>query len=98
MEKYRVIVVKSTVPVGTCEKVRDVIKTELNERGLDIPFHIASNPEFLKEGMAVDDCMRPERVVIGVEDRRVEEILSELYAPFVRTGVPSSSWTYDPAR
>lgn len=88
IEKYRVVVVKSTVPVGTCEKVRDIIKTELNERGLDIPFDIASNPEFLKEGMAVDDCMRPERVVIGVEDGRVEEILSELYAPFVRTGAP----------
>jgi UDPglucose 6-dehydrogenase len=88
IEKYRVVIVKSTVPVGTCEKVRDVIKAELRERGLDIPFDIASNPEFLKEGMAVDDCMRPERVVIGVEDSRVEEILSELYAPFVRTGAP----------
>lgn len=88
IEKYRVVVVKSTVPVGTCERVRDVIRAELSERGLDIPFDIASNPEFLKEGMAVEDCMRPERVVIGVEDRRVEEILSELYAPFVRTGAP----------
>lgn len=88
LEKYRVVVVKSTVPVGTCERVRDMIRAELNERGLDIPFDIASNPEFLKEGMAVDDCMRPERVVVGVEDSRVEEILSELYAPFVRTGAP----------
>jgi UDPglucose 6-dehydrogenase len=88
IEKYRVVIVKSTVPVGTCERVRDTIKAELNERGLDVPFDIASNPEFLKEGMAVDDCMRPERVVIGVEDSRVEEILSELYAPFVRTGAP----------
>lgn len=88
IEKYRVVVVKSTVPVGTCERVRDTIKAELDKRGLEVPFDIASNPEFLKEGMAVDDCMRPERVVIGVEDRRVEEILSELYAPFIRTGAP----------
>lgn len=88
IEKYRVVVVKSTVPVGTCERVRDIIKNEVNRRGIEVPFDIASNPEFLKEGMAVDDCMRPERVVIGVEDRRVEEILSELYAPFVRTGAP----------
>jgi UDPglucose 6-dehydrogenase len=65
-----------------------MIRAELEERGLNVPFDIASNPEFLKEGMAVDDCMRPERVIIGVEDGRVEEILSELYAPFVRTGAP----------
>lgn len=88
IEKYRIIVVKSTVPVGTCEKVQGVIKAGIEKRGLDIPFDIASNPEFLKEGMAVDDCMKPERVVIGVETSRVEEILGELYAPFVRTGAP----------
>ncbi len=88
IEKYRVIVVKSTVPVGTCEKVQAVIRRELEKRELDVPFDIASNPEFLKEGTAVDDCMRPERVVIGADNSRVEEILSELYAPFVRTGAP----------
>ncbi len=88
IEKYRIIVVKSTVPVGTCEKVKNIIAEELRKRGADVPFDIASNPEFLKEGMAVEDCMRPERVVAGVENSRVEEILRELYAPFTRTGAP----------
>jgi UDPglucose 6-dehydrogenase len=88
IEKYRIIVVKSTVPVGTCEKVKEAIQAELEKRGVDVPFDIASNPEFLKEGVAVDDCMKPERVIVGVENSRVEEILSELYAPFVRTGAP----------
>ena len=88
IEKYRIIVVKSTVPVGTCQKVQAVIRAGIEKRGLEIPFDIASNPEFLKEGMAVDDCMKPERVVIGVETSRVEELLRELYSPFVRTGAP----------
>ncbi len=88
IEKYRIVVIKSTVPVGTCEKVRDTIRAELEKRGGDVPFDIASNPEFLKEGVAVDDCMKPERVIVGVDNSRVEEILSELYAPFVRTGAP----------
>ena len=88
IEKYRIIVVKSTVPVGTCEKVKNTITEELKQRGVDVPFDIASNPEFLKEGVAVDDCMKPERVVVGVEHSRVEEILRELYAPFTRTGAP----------
>ena len=88
IEKYRIVVIKSTVPVGTCEKVRDVIQQEIAGRGIDVPFDIASNPEFLKEGMAVDDCMKPERVVVGVENSRVEEILRELYSPFIRTGAP----------
>jgi len=88
IEKYRVIVIKSTVPVGTCEKVKDVITDELTKRGYEISFDIASNPEFLKEGVAVDDCMKPERVIVGVEHSRVEEILRELYAPFIRTGAP----------
>ena len=63
-------------------------RAEIDKRGLDIPFDIASNPEFLKEGMAVDDCMKPERIVVGSPNSRVEEILGELYAPFVRTGAP----------
>jgi UDPglucose 6-dehydrogenase len=88
MEKYRVIIVKSTVPVGTCDMVKATIGEELEKRGLDIGFDIASNPEFLKEGVAVDDCMKPERIVIGVEHGRIEEVLRELYAPFVRTGAP----------
>jgi len=88
IEKYRIIIVKSTVPVETCQKVQAVIRAGIEKRGLEIPFDIASNPEFLKEGMAVDDCMKPERVVIGVENSRVEELLRELYSPFVRTGAP----------
>ncbi|OPY62784.1 MAG: UDP-glucose 6-dehydrogenase TuaD [Syntrophorhabdus sp. PtaU1.Bin002] len=88
MEKYRVVVVKSTVPVGTCEKVKALIAEELVKAGRDVSFDIASSPEFLKEGVAVEDCMKPERVVVGVENGRVEEILRELYAPFIRTGAP----------
>jgi UDPglucose 6-dehydrogenase len=88
MEKYRIVVVKSTVPVGTCQMVKSAISEELEKSGRDVPFDIASNPEFLKEGVAVDDCMKPERVIIGVEDSRVEEIMRELYAPFTRTGAP----------
>lgn len=88
IETYRIVVVKSTVPVGTCEKVKTEINNELAKRKADISFDVASNPEFLKEGMAVEDCMKPERVVIGVEHDRVAEILKELYAPFVRTGAP----------
>lgn len=88
IEKYRIIVIKSTVPVGTCEMVKETINEELKARGIAVQFDIASNPEFLKEGVAVDDCMKPERVVIGVEESRAEEILRELYAPFTRTGAP----------
>lgn len=88
IEKYRIVVVKSTVPVGTCEMVKTTIMKELKKRKLEVPFDIASNPEFLKEGMAVDDCMKPERVVVGVENERVEEILKELYDPYIRTGAP----------
>jgi UDPglucose 6-dehydrogenase len=88
LDKYRILVVKSTVPVGTCEKVKEAVAKELSVRKEDIPFDVASNPEFLKEGMAVDDCMKPERVVVGVEHGRIEEILRELYAPYIRTGAP----------
>ncbi|MBA4419367.1 MAG: UDP-glucose 6-dehydrogenase [Syntrophus sp. (in: bacteria)] len=88
IEKYRIIVVKSTVPVGTCEKVKEAVSAALTVRKAEIPFDVASNPEFLKEGVAVDDCMKPERVVVGVEHGRVEEILKELYAPYIRTGAP----------
>lgn len=88
IEKYRIVVIKSTVPVGTCGKVKETISEELKKRKADISFDIASNPEFLKEGVAVDDCMKPERVIVGVEHERVEEILRELYSPFIRTGAP----------
>jgi UDPglucose 6-dehydrogenase len=84
LEKSLVIVVKSTVPVGTCEKVRDTISLKLRERGLDIDFSVASNPEFLKEGAAIADFMKPDRIVVGVDNDEAEAVLRELYAPFNR--------------
>ncbi len=83
IKTYKILVTKSTVPVGTTHKVREIIASETTH-----PFDVASNPEFLKEGNAIDDCMKPDRIVIGVDDIRVGEILKELYAPFVRTGKP----------
>ena len=83
MDRYKVIVVKSTVPVGTSEKVRQILKKETKQ-----PFDLLSNPEFLKQGAAVEDFMKPDRVVVGADDVRAAEILRDLYAPFVRTGSP----------
>ena len=83
MNGYKVIVDKSTVPVGTSEKVREVIRRETTH-----PFSVVSNPEFLKQGAAIDDFMKPDRVVIGAEDARAQELMLELYAPFTRTGAP----------
>jgi UDPglucose 6-dehydrogenase len=83
MNGYKVIVDKSTVPVGTAERVREAIKKETSH-----PFSVVSNPEFLKQGAAIDDFMKPDRVVIGAEDPRAAEIMRELYAPFTRTGAP----------
>jgi UDPglucose 6-dehydrogenase len=83
MKGYKVVVTKSTVPVGTTEKMKEIIRQETNE-----PFDVASNPEFLKEGAAIDDFMRPDRVVVGVDNPAVGELMKELYAPFVRTGKP----------
>ncbi len=84
MHGYRVIVNKSTVPVGTADKVRAAIAEELAQRGAQHPFSVVSNPEFLKEGAAVDDFMRPDRIVIGADDARASELLRSLYAPFQR--------------
>ena len=84
MEDYRVIVNKSTVPVGTADKVTEVISKALGERKKNIQFSVVSNPEFLKEGAAVEDFMRPERVIIGSDDARATALLRELYAPFQR--------------
>ena len=84
MEEYRVIVNKSTVPVGTADKVKEAILGELKKRGKVIHFSVVSNPEFLKEGAAIADFMRPDRIVIGSEDDRATALLRELYAPFQR--------------
>lgn len=84
MTGYKVIVNKSTVPVGTADKVGDMLRAQLAERGLDVPFSVVSNPEFLKEGAAVGDFMRPDRIVIGASDDRAISLMRELYAPFIR--------------
>ena len=83
MNGYKVIVDKSTVPVGTSRKVQEVVRRETKH-----PFSVVSNPEFLKQGAAVDDFLKPDRVVIGAEDERATELMLELYAPFTRTGAP----------
>ena len=88
MDGYRVIVDKSTVPVGTADKVKNAVHDELKKRGADYEFDVVSNPEFLKEGAAIDDFMKPDRVVIGVENGKAAEIMEELYSPFVRTNKP----------
>jgi UDPglucose 6-dehydrogenase len=84
MDGYRVVVDKSTVPVGTADKVSEVISNALKERNKDFPFSVVSNPEFLKEGAAVEDFMRPDRIIIGSHDERATALLRELYAPFQR--------------
>lgn len=83
MNKYKLVVTKSTVPVGTAQKVRSTIQEELDKRGVEIGFDVASNPEFLKEGNAVNDFMSPDRVVVGVESKRAEELMTKLYKPFL---------------
>ncbi|MEX2662207.1 MAG: UDP-glucose/GDP-mannose dehydrogenase family protein, partial [Vicinamibacterales bacterium] len=83
MNGYKVIVNKSTVPVGTAARVREIIRRETTH-----PFSVVSNPEFLKQGAAIDDFMKPDRVVIGAEDPRAADLMKELYAPFTRTGAP----------
>ncbi|WP_347023341.1 UDP-glucose dehydrogenase family protein [Bacteroides eggerthii] len=83
MKKYVLVVTKSTVPVGTAKKVRTAIQEELDKRGTQIEFDVASNPEFLKEGNAVADFMSPDRVVVGVESERAKELMSKLYKPFL---------------
>lgn len=83
LNKYLVVVTKSTVPVGTARKVRATIQEELDKRGVDIAFDVASNPEFLKEGNAIKDFMSPDRVVVGIESERAKTILTRLYKPFL---------------
>jgi len=88
IKEYCVVVTKSTVPVGTSDKVRSVISRELKERNLTVPFDVASNPEFLKEGAAVEDFLKPERIVVGTDTDRAMELMKKLYAPFVLNNHP----------
>lgn len=88
MTDYLVVVTKSTVPVGTAEKVRNEIKNALAKRGANIAFDVASNPEFLKEGAAIDDFMKPDRIVVGVASEKAEEVMARLYRPFTLNGHP----------
>ena len=83
IKKYTVLVTKSTVPVGTAQKVKAVIREEIDKRGCKIPFDVASNPEFLKEGAAIKDFMSPDRVVVGVESERARKLMTRLYRPFL---------------
>jgi UDPglucose 6-dehydrogenase len=85
MQEYRVVIDKSTVPVGTADKVKATIQQTLAERGKDLEFDVVSNPEFLKEGAAIDDFMKPDRIVIGTDNPRTTELLRALYAPFNRS-------------
>lgn len=88
MQEYVVVITKSTVPVGTAEKVRRTLQSALKQRGSNLDFDVASNPEFLKEGAAIDDFMKPDRIVCGVESVRAQEVLSRLYQPFTLNGHP----------
>jgi len=88
LKNYTVVVTKSTVPVGTAKKVKATIQDELDKRGVKVEFDVASNPEFLKEGNAVDDFLKPDRIVIGVESEMAEKVLRRLYKPFLLNGHP----------
>lgn len=97
IDKYTLFVTKSTVPVGTSERVKDVIEKEIARRGLSVEFDVASNPEFLKEGAAIKDFMSPDRIVVGVETSRARQIMDRLYKPFtlnryrmIYTDIPSA--------
>ncbi len=85
---YKVVVNKSTVPVGTAEKVKNIILETMKARGVEFEFDVVSNPEFLKEGAAVEDFMRPDRVVIGADNKKAADLMMELYSPFVKNGHP----------
>ncbi len=88
MQDYLLMVTKSTVPVGTAEKVRNAIQEELDKRGVNIPFDVASNPEFLKEGAAVEDFLKPDRIVVGVDSDKAQKMMEKLYKPFTMNGHP----------
>lgn len=86
--KHIVVVTKSTVPVGTSERIRNTIQTEIDKRKVSVPFDMASNPEFLKEGAAIDDFLKPERIVVGIDNQKTREIMNRLYMPFVLNNHP----------
>ncbi len=88
MDDYTLVVTKSTVPVGTSLKVKNAIQEELENRNVNVEFDVASNPEFLKEGAAIDDFLKPDRIVVGVESSKAEELLNTLYKPFTLNGHP----------
>ncbi|HPB57598.1 MAG TPA: UDP-glucose/GDP-mannose dehydrogenase family protein [Bacteroidales bacterium] len=88
MNRYLLVITKSTVPVGTAQLVKKTIQKELDQRGVDVDFDIASNPEFLKEGNAIQDFMRPDRIVVGVENERARSYFEKIYKPFVLNGHP----------
>ncbi|MBO4655253.1 MAG: UDP-glucose/GDP-mannose dehydrogenase family protein [Bacteroidales bacterium] len=88
MSKYLVVVTKSTVPVGTAQKVRLAVQEELDKRGVEIPFDVAANPEFLKEGDAIADFMQPDRIVVGVDSDKAHDVMEKIYKPFVLNGHP----------
>jgi UDPglucose 6-dehydrogenase len=100
IDEYIVVVTKSTVPVGTAAKVRKAVQEELDKRNLSLEFDVASNPEFLKEGAAIEDFLKPDRIVVGVETKKAEDVMRRLYKPFLLNGhpiifmdVPSSEMT-----
>jgi UDPglucose 6-dehydrogenase len=88
MKDYLLVVTKSTVPVGTAKKVKQTIQEELDKRGMKIEFDVASNPEFLKEGAAIEDFLKPDRIVVGLDSPRAEELIRSLYKPFTLNGHP----------
>ena len=88
IDEFCVVVTKSTVPVGTAEKVKSAVQDELTKRNSDLHFAVASNPEFLKEGAAIDDFLKPDRIVIGVESKQAEDMMRKLYKPFLLNGHP----------
>ncbi len=100
IDGYRLIAIKSTVPVGTSEKVRKIISDEVKHRGLELSFDVASNPEFLKEGSAVADCLKPDRIIVGADSEKAKNLLRDLFAPFSMNrdrilfmGIPSAEMT-----
>ena len=88
MDDYLVVITKSTVPVGTAEKVRGAVASALDKRSASFSFDVASNPEFLKEGAAIEDFMKPDRIVVGIDSERAREMMARVYRPFTLNGHP----------